>query len=338
MFLAPEKGTLLPGAGDAKFAQGVRTEAKRKMKSVKNKKGIPGDGLVHSYLIRNPHTKFIFPAMLTMVVMSIIPTVFLFIISLTNYQLGWDFGRAKFVGLQNFIRLFSGSDPDFWHSVFISLAFMLLATAIEMIVGFLIAMLLNSWEFKLKALVIGILIIPLATTPSIAAQMWKLMFNAEYGILNYYLQLLFNVKVTWLSGDMAFWSVLLVDIWQFTPFVTLIVYAGLRSMPHEPYESAAIDGASAWQELTRITIPMMHKLLYLALLFRAIDSLKLFDTAYVLTQGGPGNATEFLSLHIYRMANAQNGLIGRAAAIAIVLLVLVTAISSILIRQQRKED
>jgi multiple sugar transport system permease protein len=173
-------------------------------------------------------------------------------------------------------------------------------------------------------------------TPSIAAQMWKLMLNAEYGILNHILQSLFHVKVVWLSPRLAFWSVLLVDLWMFIPFVTLIIYAGLRSMPAEPYESAAIDGASRLQMLRFITLPMMRKLLFLTILMRAIDSLKLFDTAFVLTQGGPGNATEFLSLHVYRLANAQNGLIGRAASVALVLLVIVSAVSTALIKQQRK--
>lgn len=301
-----------------------------------NEKKTPPLGAV-AYLKRNPHTKYIAPAMAAMVLLSIVPTIFLAVVSLTNYQLGWKFSRAKFVGLNNFIRLFSGADPDFWHSLWISLLFMVVATGIEMILGFLLAMLLNSSEFRLKPLVIGILIIPLAMTPSIAAQMWKLMLNAEYGIINYFLQLLFHTKVIWLSSDMAIWSVLLVDIWQFTPFVTLILYAGLRSVPDEPYESAAIDGASRLQTLFQITIPMMRKLIYLAMLMRAIDSLKLFDTAFVLTQGGPGNATEFLSLHVFRQANAQNGLIGRAAATALVLLAIVTVVSRFLIKKQRKE-
>ena len=295
-------------------------------------------GKLRSYLDRNPHIPFIAPAMTAMMVLSVVPTFFLCVISLTNYQLGWDFSRAKFVGLKNFIRLFSGADPDFWYSVFISLAFMVLATAIEMVLGFAFASLLNASEFKLKGLVIGILIIPMAMTPTIAAQMWKLMFNAEYGVLNMLLDALFGVKVVWLSADLAFWSVLLVDIWQFTPFVTLICYAGLRSISAEPFESAAIDGANRWQILTNITLPMMRKLLFLAILLRAVDALKLFDTAFVLTQGGPGRATEFLSLHVYRMANAQNGLIGRAAAIALVLLAVSTVVSRILIKQQRKED
>ena len=276
--------------------------------------------------------------MVIMIALSVVPTVFLVLISITDYQLGWEFSRAQFVWFENFWRLFSGSDPDFWHSIFISLGFMVVATSLEILIGFALALLLNSVEFKLKALVIGILIIPLAMTPSIAAQMWKLMFNAEYGILNHFLKVLCDAKVVWLSQDMAFWSVLIVDIWQFVPFVTIIIYAGLRAIPNEPYESAAIDGASRWQELRYITIPMTRKLLMLAILFRVIDSLKLFDTPFILTQGGPGNATEFLSLHVFRMANAQNGLIGRAASIAIVLLFIVTVVSTYLIKLQRKED
>jgi multiple sugar transport system permease protein len=303
------------------------------------KTGKPKAGIRRSwgeYFGANQHIKFIAPAMGVMILLSIVPTIFLLVISFTNYQLGWDFSRAKFAGAENFLRLFSGRDPDFWHSVWISLAFMILATGIEMSLGFWIASLLNASEFKLKPLVIGIMIIPLAMTPSIAAQMWKLMLNAEYGILNYILGVLFKAKVIWLSQNMAFWSVLLVDIWQFTPFVTLIIYAGLRSIPGEPYESAAIDGANRFQQLIYITLPMMRKLLFLAILMRSIDSLKLFDTAFVLTQGGPGNATEFLSLHVYRLANAQNGLIGRAAAVALVLLFIVTLVSRFLIKQQRK--
>lgn len=290
------------------------------------------------YFHDNRHIKYIAPAMTVMVLLSVVPTIFLFVIAFTNYRLGWDFGRADFVWFRNFTRLFSGADADFWHSVWISILFMFLATGIELVLGFGIASLLNSFESFLKPVVIGILIIPLAMTPSIAAQMWKLMLNAEYGVFNYILGHLFGLKVIWLSKDMAFWSILLVDLWQFTPFVALIVYAGLRSMPTEPYESAAIDGASRIQMLGYLTIPMLRKLLYLTILLRAIDSLKLFDTAFVLTQGGPGNATEFLSLRVFRLANAQVGLIGRAAAVAIVLLVIVAVTSRFLIKQQRKGE
>ncbi len=284
-----------------------------------------------------PHIKYIAPAMSALILLSIVPTIFLVVVSFTNYQLGWDVSRAKFVAFDNYLRLFSGRDRDFWHAIYISLGFMALATAVEMVLGFAIALLLNDREFRLKPLVVGTLIVPLAITPTIAGQMWKLMLNAEYGLINYLLQALFGVKVAWLSSGMAFWSILLVDIWQFTPFVTLILYAGLRSMPEEPYESAMIDGAGKVRSFFYITLPMMRSLTLLALLMRAVDSLKLFDTAFVLTQGGPGNATEFLSLHVYRMVNAQNGLIGRGAAVAMVLLIVVSVVSNLLIRFQRRE-
>lgn len=295
-------------------------------------------GFVRRCFARNPHWKYIAPAMIVMLALSILPTVFLFGISLTNYQLGWKLSRAKFVGLKNYMRLFSGRDADFWHAVLISAEFMLLATAIQMVLGFTIALMLNKYEFKLKPLVVGILIVPLAMTPTIAGQMWKLMFNAEYGLINYVLTALFNVKVTWLSADMAFWSILVVDVWQFTPFVALILYAGLRSLSNDVLEAAMIDGANARQTLFFIIIPMMKKLIFLAMLMRAVDALKLFDTAFVLTQGGPGNATEFLSLHVYRLVNAQNGLLGRGAAVAVVLLVLVNIVSRALIHLQKREE
>lgn len=295
------------------------------------------DLAIGDYFRKRPHIKYIAPAMVTLFVLSIVPTIFLIVVSFTNYHLGWDLSRAKFVAFDNYMRLFSGRDRDFWHAVYISLKFMSIATIIEMILGFSIAILLNEKEFKLKPLVVGILIIPLAMTPTIAGQMWKLMLNAEYGLINYILGGLFGVKVAWLSADMAFWSIMIVDIWQFTPFVALILYSGLRSMPDEPYESAMIDGAGKVRSFFYITVPMMRSLILLSLLMRAVDSLKLFDTAFVLTQGGPGNATEFLSLHVYRMVNAQNGLIGRGAAVAMVLLVIVTVVSNILIRFQRKE-
>ena len=214
--------------------------------------------------------------------------------------------------------------------------FMVLSTTIEMVFGFAVALLLNAFEFKFKAVIVGILMIPLAMTPTIAGQMWKLMLNAEYGLINYFLDMLFNVRISWLSNEYAFLSILIVDVWQFMPFIALIIYAGLRSLPHEPFEAARIDGASRFQTLAYITVPMLRKLIFLAFLLRAIDALKLFDTAFVLTQGGPGNTTSFLSLHVYRLVYATNGLIGRGAAVAIILLIIVNLVSTGLIRIQRK--
>ena len=287
---------------------------------------------------RRPYLPYIAPAMTIMTVLTVFPTIFLYVISLTDYQLGWDLSRVRFVGVENYLRLFSGGDPDFWNAVRISLLFMVVTTAVEMVFGFMIGKLLSETEFKLKPLVFAVLIIPIVMTPSIAGNIWKLMLNAEYGIVNYFFQLAGLERVAWLDADRAFSSVVLADIWQWTPFVALISYAGLCSLPSDQYEAAKIDGGNGFQLFTYITLPSLRPLIFLTMIFRTIDSLKIYDMPFVLTQGGPGNSTEFLSLHIYRLANAQNGLIGRAAANAIILMVISTVISKVLIHYQRKEE
>lgn len=293
--------------------------------------------MIRQYLKKRPYFPYIAPAMGLMTILTVFPTVFLYLISLTDYQLGWDLSRVKLVGLDNYVRLFSGRDPDFWNAVVISLGLMVLTTAIEMGVGFGIGKLLCETEFRLKPLVFAILIIPIVMTPSIAGNIWKLMLNSEYGIINYLLGLFGIPAIAWLDADMAFSSVVLADIWQWTPFVALISYAGMCSLPEDQYEAARIDGGGPLQLFWHITLPALRPLILLTMIFRTIDSLKIYDMPFVLTQGGPGNSTEFLSLHIYRLANAQNGLIGRAAANAIVLMVLSTVVSKILIHYQRRE-
>ena len=143
--------------------------------------------MVKQYLKKRPYLPYIAPAMIIMISLTIFPTVFLYLISMTNYQLGWDWGRVRFVGLENYFRLFTGGDPDFWNAVYISLKFMVITTAAEMVFGFFIGKLLSDMEFSLKPAVFAILIVPIVMTPSIAGNIWKLMFNAEYGIINYLL-------------------------------------------------------------------------------------------------------------------------------------------------------
>lgn len=285
-----------------------------------------------------PYLPYIAPAMVIMTVLTVFPTVFLYVISMTDYQLGWDISRIRFVGLENYFRLFSGGDPDFWNAVWISIKFMVITTVIEMVLGFMIGKLLCDSDFFLKPVVFAILIIPIVMTPSIAGNIWKLMLNSEYGIVNYYLSKLGIPNITWLDASMAFTSVVIADVWQWTPFVALISYAGLCSLSMDQYEAARMDGANAFQLFCYVTLPSLKPLIFLTMIFRTVDSLKIYDMPFVLTQGGPGNSTEFLSLHIYRLANAQNGLIGRAAANAIILMIISTVVSKILIYYQRKEN
>ena len=286
------------------------------------------------YSKRSAYGPFVYPTLIIMIMVVVFPAIFLYVISMTNYELGQPLYRVSFVGLENYIRLFSGRDRAFWHSVWISLRFMFLATSIQLVLGYIIATLINR-ELKLKPVIFACLIVPITIMPSIAAQIWKLMLDSERGVINYFLSF-FGVSIPWLSFGYAYWSVLMVDVWQWTPFMTLIIYAGVRSLPSEPYESARIDGASRFQLFRYITLPLLKPLLLLAVILRSIDALRLFDLPFVLTLGGPGNETEFMSMRVFRLGFFQTNWIGRAAAMAVVLMILTTIISRLLIRQMRK--
>jgi len=290
------------------------------------------------FKLKKKHQAFflISPAVIVLLCVTIFPMIFLYYVSLTNYEVGnlWD--QKSFVGLQNFIRLFDGRDPEFWESLKISFEFLILATGVEFIFGLGVALLFSAKQFKGKSILISLLIIPMAMTPSVVGLVWKLLYNSEYGVINYLLELFWGVKVVWLSYSMAFISVLIVDIWEWTPFMALVLYAGLQSLPKDPYEAGLVDGATTLQIFRYITLPLLKPIIVLSLLLRSIDVLKFFDVPYTLTRGGPGSSTEFLSLHVFRLAFAQTGWIGRASATAVVLVIIVVIWSTILVRFLRK--
>ncbi len=285
----------------------------------------------HPWLRRHPQMPYILPTMVVMLVLFVVPILFVIIISLSNYRLGTPFDQINFLGLSNYIRLFTGAESGFYYSVFITVGFMVLATAIQLVLGMACALVLNQ-EFRFKGLAVACLIVPIAVTPSIISQIWKLMFNSEFGIINYFIHALTGHNVQWLDVNHAFLAVIIATVWQYTPFVTLMLYAGLRSLPESPYESAILDGASKWQLFYHITLPLMKNLIILCALLRSIDMLKTFDIPYVLTQGGPGNVTRFLGLLIYDTGFGEQTFVGRASAMAVVLIVLVSLISLVLFR------
>jgi multiple sugar transport system permease protein len=174
-------------------------------------------------------------------------------------------------------------------------------------------------------------------TPTIISLIWKLMLNTEYGVLNFILSQFGLGKINWLGPKEAFWSLILVDVWEWTPFIALILYAGLQALPQEPYEAAVVDGANPRQIFFYLTLPLLKPMILIALLLRSIDALKMFDVVYGLTQGGPGNATELMSLHIYRLGFRHTNWIGRASANAVILLFLSTLLTTVLLRTLRRE-
>jgi len=274
--------------------------------------------------------RFLLPAMIVLFLIVIVPMVFLWYVSFTDYDLGRGWATRHVVGFSNFIMLFRGEDRDFWPAVLTTLIFLASTVAAEFILGLGIAMLFNR-RIAGKRVWMAFLIIPLTITPAVIGLMWKLMYNTEYGVLNFLLSF-FNAKVNWLGPQTALLSVILVDVWQWTPFVALMLYAGLQAIPAEPYESAVVDGAGGLQIFRFITLPLLRPMIIVALLLRSIDAMRIFDTVYVLTKGGPGNLTELLSLHVYRVGFEHTGWIGRSSAVAIVLLLFATAITTVFVR------
>jgi multiple sugar transport system permease protein len=202
--------------------------------------------------------------------------------------------RPHVVWFTNFASVLS--DGDFWTSVRITTTYAVVATAVETVLGIGIALLLN------RSSVIGkifekVLILPLMIAPVIAGVMWKLMFNPQFGVLNHVLGL--GSEFDWLSKDLALWSSILVDVWTFTPFVAILVLAGIRSLPREPFEASEVDGANWWYMFRRLMLPMMWPYILVAVIFRFMDCLKVFDSVSVLTAGGPGVATRTLQIGAY---------------------------------------
>lgn len=203
--------------------------------------------------------------------------------------------NPHFVGLDNFISVLS--DPLFWGSVRTTLIYAVGATAVETVLGVGIALLLNRSTLVGKIFE-KVLILPLMIAPVIAGVIWSLMFNPQFGVLNYIFQL--ESRFDFLSRERALYSIMLVDLWIYTPFVAILVLAGVRSLPKEPFEASAVDGASWFYMFRRLMLPMMWPYILVAVIFRFMDCLKVFDLVYVLTKGGPGDATRTLQVGAYQ--------------------------------------
>lgn len=199
--------------------------------------------------------------------------------------------NPHFIWFQNFTSVLG--DQIFWESVKVTGIFAIVATLVETVLGVGLALLLNRSSLIGKIFE-KVLILPLMIAPVIAGVMWKLMFNPQFGILNHVLGL--GNTFDWLSADHALLSVILVDLWIFTPFVAILVLAGIRSLPKEPFEASEVDGASWFYMFRKLMLPMLWPYILVAVIFRFMDNLKVFDHIYVLTAGGPGVATRTLQI------------------------------------------
>jgi multiple sugar transport system permease protein len=263
------------------------------------------------------------PALALLLALSIYPTIFSIKVSLTDATGGFT--------LQHFGRLFN--DRLFGIALGQTALYTAAALSIELMLGLGLALLVDSLG-RGRGLIRAGLLAPMLLPPVVAAVIWRLVYNLQFGVLNTTLRAtgIDTSRLTWTSGEStALWSVVVVDVWEWTPFMFLLLSAGLQSLPHEPFEAALIDGASAWRIFWDLTLPLLKPTITVAILLRAMDLLRIFDQIWILTQGGPGYATETVSLYIYRTAFRFFNF-GYAAAMSFALLFLTTVFSRSVLR------
>jgi multiple sugar transport system permease protein len=257
----------------------------------------------------------------------------LVLLSLSIYPMLYSV-KLAFSDLGNFTRL--ASDRTFGIAALQTIILTLVALAIEFAMGLALAVLIDSLA-RAKSFFRAGLLIPMLLPPVVAAVAWRLIFNPQFGLLNGSLRRIGidTSSLLWTNGhNSALLSVIAVDVWEWTPFLFLLLSAGLQAIPPEPLEAARIDGASPWRTFRDVTLPLLKPTILLALLLRAMDLIRIFDQIFILTQGGPGTATETVSLYIYRTAFRFSNF-GYAAAMSFVLLAATMLFSRSLMRAMR---
>ncbi len=271
------------------------------------------------------------PATILLVGLTLFPFIVSFILSFTDYSLLRP-GQTKFIFLENYIELMK--TDDFWIALRVTVVFTIFAVFIQVVLGVIFANLLHH-ETRNISFLRTIYLLPLAITPIAATFTFRLMFNPSLGVLNYFLKVLGLPPQAWLaSPSTALISLIVVDTWQWTPFILLICLGGLASLPNEPFEAAKVDGANSWQVFSKITVPMLYPFISLALLFRSIDAFKTFDIIYVLTSGGPGVLTRTLNLYAFKHGIEFLSM-GYAGSIAIVMLIITIVVAQIFLRKNK---
>ena len=269
---------------------------------------------------------FILPAVAVMAAGLVYPVLDALYLSFFDWKIATPFSKAENVGLANYVRMLG--DPDVRESLWVTLRFGFWTITIEMVLGVALALMLEK-PIRGASVFRTIFILPLMVSPVVVGLIWRYLFDARIGWINYYLGLWFGLEPqVWLGvPDLAFFAIVLTDIWQWTPFIFIIVIAGLQALPSEVLEASRIDGANWWQQTFLVKLPMIRSILVIALLMRLIDVFRALEVMYIMTGGGPGRATELLSLHIYNRAfDAQ--LLGYASAIAVLLIVIVFGLSA----------
>jgi len=268
---------------------------------------------------------FVVPAAIVVLGVIVFPWIFTLWMSVHDWKIG---GGRSYAGLANYQRLLT--DERFHWSVLRTLYYTALAVVIPVVLGIAAALIFNR-KFPLRGLARTVFILPMMATPVAVALVWTMMFHPQLGVLNWILSQFGIPPSMWVyDADTVIPTLVMVEVWHWTPLVMLLVLGGLASLPVDPYEAAKIDGATGWQAFRYITLPLLAPFIMVAVIIRTIDALKAFDTIYVITQGGPGTASETINIFLYLNAFAYYNM-GYASAVVVVFFALIICLALLLL-------
>ncbi len=284
-----------------------------------------------SYRRRNRLVRWLFvlPCVVIILLVTIFPTIYSFGLSFTKWEIALP--DRPFIGFGNYAALFK--DARFLHSILITAIVVLVGVGIEMVLGFGLGQIL-SVKMKWKRIFVAALLLPVMVMPVVVGYTWRLLWDAMYGPINQIIGWIIGrpFTYTWLAKTWtAIFAILVTEIWQWTPFMFLVFLSGIVSLDPEIFEAADIDGASGWNKLRYLTVPLLRPIIIVALLIRGLDALKFFDVIFALTGGSPGNSTETISFYIYK-TGYQFFRLGYGAAASFILLVALIIILTYLLR------
>jgi multiple sugar transport system permease protein len=268
------------------------------------------------------------PALAVLISITVFPFFYLIYLSMHSWNIAKP-GSFHFNNFGNFVALFS--DPRFLNAILRTLNYVGAAVVVEFGIAFGLASFLSK-KFWGKKVILPLLIIPLGVTPIVASLVWKILYHSEYGLINYFIELLGLIPPMWLTDkNIALYSIIIIDVWRWTPLIMLIFIAGITALPKDVYEAAELDGARGWQRFKNITWPLLLPISSVVILMRLMDAFKAFDDIYGLTQGGPGTSTETMNI-LLMLTSFRYYDFGKGSAISLVMLVLVTGLCTMFVR------
>ena len=280
--------------------------------------------------------KFVFlaPAMIALVALTAFPTVYMFVAAFVKFDASAPLS-SKFIGIDNFLRLFT--DDKFHNALINTAVFTSVAVTLEFVLGLGFALLVDTY-IRRANFIKTLLILPMMMPTIVVAIAWKLMYQPQFGVINDLLGKVGIPPLLWAAGvKTAMPAIILVDVWEWTPFIFLRCLAGLASLPQEPFEAAELDGASAFQKFRDLTLPFLKPVIVVTLLLRIMDAFRLFDQVFILTVGGPAGTTETLSFYLYKVTFRFFD-IGYAAAISLFMMFVALQLAGFMLKRTSLDE